>query len=193
MGAIEALAAYATLVCNASSVEVHTLGVTAEMVAQGDTWRWSGDPCDPRPALRLAVEASGQVVANLTVRPTMTVWVSGWLAPSEVSPGQVVTGDPGPIALDRGTAHRVPHAGPWQAVAPLDAGDVLTRGVVRRVPDAVRGTPVQVKVMRGGVTLTADGKLLQDGAIGEPVRVQNDATRASLRGVLVTPEIVEIR
>lgn len=193
MDAATALVAYATTVCQAVAVEVHTIGVTEEMVTQGDAFRWSGDPCDPSPVLRLSIEANRATVATLTVRPSLSVWVDGWVAPEDVAPGDAVTGEPRLVRLQRGNAHRVPGAGPWQAVAPLVAGEVLTRGVVRAVPDAVRGTPVQVRVVRGGVTLKAEGRLLQDGALGEPVRVRNQATQSSLQGVLVAPDIVEIR
>jgi flagella basal body P-ring formation protein FlgA len=60
------------------------------------------------------------------------------------------------------------------------------------MPDVLSGTPVTLNVHRGALTVSAPGRLLEDGHLGREVRVVNDATRVALEGVLVSPSTVEI-
>ncbi len=188
-----ALAAYVQQQCGAVDVEVHAVAVDDAAVHGAERVRWAGDPCRPWPVLRLEVLRDGAVAARYTVRPSVTVWVEGWVAAAPAAPGEAVAGARGRFALGRGVALRVQDEGPWRAAAAIEAGQPLTRDVVEPLPDATRGAEVQLVVQKGGITLTADGRLLQDGTVGEPVRVRNDATQTAQVGVLVAPRTVELR
>ncbi len=191
--AVATLTAYALATCGASHVEIHASAVDDRAVADADALRWSGDPCAPAPVLRLAVLRGDRVDAHYTVRPSLTVHVSAWLAAAPAGPGEPVSAVQGTIPLDRNTASRVPHAGPWEARTPIAAGDPLTPLTVSPLPDARRGDPVQVIVVRGSVRLRAEGRLLADATIGQPVRVHNETTHTALQGLLIDKETVEIQ
>ena len=52
--------------------------------------------------------------------------------------------------------------------------------------------PVTVVVQRGALRLETPGTLLQNAVVGQTVKVRNDASRATLTAVLVTPDLVEV-
>jgi flagella basal body P-ring formation protein FlgA len=54
----------------------------------------------------------------------------------------------------------------------LPTGEVLTESVLELLPEVVKGEPVKVKVKVGQVTLIARARALQDGYLGDPVRVE---------------------
>ena len=193
MSATAALAAFALQTCDAVDVDVHSAGLAKQIAVEADSLRWVGDPCAGSPVLRLEVFQNGQVAARYTVRPSLTVWVEGWVAGSDAEAGDLVEAVRGRFVLDRSTQFRVPSEGPWRATSAVPAGAPLTRTVVAEMPDLVRGTEVRLRVRRGPVVLTAPGRLLHDGSVGDTVRVQNAATHAAIAGVLTSLDIVEIR
>jgi flagella basal body P-ring formation protein FlgA len=84
-------------------------------------------------------------------------------------------------------------SGDWIARIHLDKGDPLTAAVVTLPLDAHAGSEVTLWVSRGALRISASGKLLTDGRVGQTVRVSNLATGKPVSGTLVDSANVEIR
>ena len=61
---------------------------------------------------------------------------------------------------------------------PVRASDLTEPRLVRR------GQPVTIVLRSGALSITATGRALADGALGEPVRVFSEATNQTLDGVV---------
>jgi flagella basal body P-ring formation protein FlgA len=70
---------------------------------------------------------------------------------------------------------------------PLHSRDVMPPRLVQR------GSLVTMKIETPFITVTAQGKSQQDGALGETVRVTNTQSSRVVEGVVTAPGIVEIR
>jgi flagella basal body P-ring formation protein FlgA len=193
MDAATALVAFALSACDAVSVQVDALGVDPSALEGADHVAWHGDPCSSHPTLRLEVFDGATVARRLTVSPALTVVVEGLVAADDAPAGAALTGVRGTYRLDRRAGAPVDREGPWRATTAVSAGAPLTTANVRPMPHVLRGAEVDLVVVRGAVALTAPGRLLEDGVLGEPVRVHNQATQVAARGVLVAPSTVELR
>lgn len=69
-----------------------------------------------------------------------------------------------------------------QANRNLEAGQPVNRLHVSVASAVRRNSAVTIRFMRGGVELTSQGQALEDGAVGQSVRVLNPATRTTLSG-----------
>jgi flagella basal body P-ring formation protein FlgA len=76
------------------------------------------------------------------------------------------------------------------AASPVAARPV--RAADRPAPLVKRGDAIVIAVRSGALTITAHGKALSDGAMGDRVRVINDATRRTLQAVVDGPARVKI-
>lgn len=65
-----------------------------------------------------------------------------------------------------------------QAGAVVRSGDIIEPQLVRR------GEPVSITVRNGGLSITAPGRALSNGAAGQLVRVVSTATNRTLDGVV---------
>ena len=189
---VASLSAFAIARCGALQVDVQHTGVAPLAVRNAVQAMWQGDPCGPRPPLRLHLRDEGGRTWSMLVQPDITVWVQGFEASALVGKDGEVTGRPARVALDPRRGRPVDDAGPWLAKVPLRPGVPLTDLVVGRAPDARRGDGVDVVVRRGAVRLSVPGRLLTDGSTGALVRVRHDASDAILQGRLVDPTTVEI-
>lgn len=189
---VASLAAFAIARCDALQVDVHHVGVAPLAVRAAVDARWEGDPCGPRPRLRLHLRDEDGRGTAMLVQPEQTVWVQGFEAPRAVPVDGEVTGRAARVALDPRHGRPVAVAGPWQARVPLRPGAVLTDQTVDPRPAARRGDDVAVVVQRGAVTLSVPGQLLTDGRTGGLVRVRHEASDRILQGRLVDPTTVEI-
>jgi len=170
--------------CGAEEVEVHWLGLDEPV--EGELF-WEGAPCRPSPELRLTVDGS----TRYTLRPRLTVWVVAPVAAGSTEADQPVDTELGLVPIER--IHGRPVHGRWLARVALEAGDPVTDAVVAPLPDVRKGASVDLQVQRGTLQITAPGRLLEDARLGERVRVVNEATRVTLRGVLVASDTVEIQ
>ena len=82
---------------------------------------------------------------------------------------------------------------PWRSRVNLRAGQPVTTGQVVAVPDADQGADVTLKLVRGGLVIVAPGHLADNGYLGQPVRVVNEATHVVAEGVLVREDLVHLR
>ncbi len=79
-----------------------------------------------------------------------------------------------------------------QAVRPLAAGAPINRLHVRVAPSISRNQAVTLVFKRGGIELTGRGQALEDGALGQSIRVINPTTRATLVGTVAAGAVVEV-
>lgn len=80
-----------------------------------------------------------------------------------------------------------------QATRPLRAGEPINRLHVKPVVDVMRNSLVSLVYRKPGMELTGNGQALEDGKIGQTIRVMNPDTRATLVGVVVAANQVEVR
>jgi len=74
----------------------------------------------------------------------------------------------------------------------LVAGTALTTSAAEPVPLVEVGDLVTMVVTSGSVTVTATGKVLQKGALGDIVAVENLSTRTKVYGVVLGSDLVRI-
>ena len=69
----EVLSAWVVATCGADTVEVSWMGVRAELLPTFDEARFSGEPCSPRPSVRLDLLAGGERIAYRNLWPRLLV------------------------------------------------------------------------------------------------------------------------
>lgn len=79
-----------------------------------------------------------------------------------------------------------------QAIRPIPASQPVNRMHVRIAPQVSRNQAVTFVYRRGGVELTGHGQALEDGAVGQSIRVINPATRSTIVGTIAAGGLVEI-
>ena len=187
---VAALVAHVEASCREVAwVHVDALGIAADKLAAESTYAWEGDPCRPSPTLRLRESGTERA---WYVKPSYAVHVHTPVATEDVQAGQEVHYEMGVAELRhvRGTPVG---QGTWRARTSVSAGTPLTLSLVTPLPDASRGAPIALVVTRGKLRIEADGELLNDARLGESVRALNHATRATVRGILVQPDVVEVQ
>lgn len=79
-----------------------------------------------------------------------------------------------------------------QAVRPLGAGQPINRLHVRVAPMVARNQSVTFTFKRGGIELSGSGQALEDGQLGQSIRVINPATRSTILGTVTGNAAVAI-
>ena len=187
---VAALVEHVESTCTAVvSVRVSSLGIHAERLTSGKDYRWEGDPCRHAPTLKLWESGTDRA---WYVKPNYTVTVRTLVATTNTLAGDVVDYEMGVADLRevRGTPVS---QGTWRARTSVQAGTPITLSLVSPLPDASRGEPITLVVTRGTLRIEADGELLNDAQVGESVRALNHATHATVSGILVQPDIVEVQ
>lgn len=182
------LAAWVATTCGALQVDVAELGVDPARFGDGGEVRWEGDPCRSHPTLRLVWSHEGDVDA-LTVRPVLEIRVAAPVAGRAAAVGEPLEVVLGPVLLGTAPAFVGETALATRAVG---AGEPLTVSNAMAPIDRTSGEAVALRVRIGALEVRADGRLLEDGRIGETVRVYNRATDTVVRGVLVSNDTVEL-
>ena len=80
-----------------------------------------------------------------------------------------------------------------QSSRPIGAGDVITHRHAEPVPVIHRGDEIVMLVRSTHMSLEAVGEALQDGGIGEKIRVRNGESGKVVRGQIIEPGLVEIQ
>ena len=78
-----------------------------------------------------------------------------------------------------------------QSSRPIGAGDVITHRHAEPVPVIHRGDEIVMLVRSTHMSLEAVGEALQDGGIGEKIRVRNGESGKVVRGHIIEPGLVE--
>jgi flagella basal body P-ring formation protein FlgA len=79
-----------------------------------------------------------------------------------------------------------------QLVRPLTAGQPLNKLHVRVAPAISRNQMVTLLFRRGGVELSGRAQALEDGQLGQSIRIINPATRSTLLGTVAAGGVVEV-
>ena len=122
----------------------------------------------------LAQAAGGDVAADVLSRTVQRgEMLSAHDFVSKVLPGAQARGAVRADAADGLEARRTLRSG-----MPVRASDLAEPRLVKR------GEPVTIVLQTGALSITAAGRALADGALGEPVRVFSEATNQTLNGVV---------
>jgi len=186
----DALASWAAETCEAVQVEVHWVGLDSVALHPEARFAFEGDPCRRSPSIKLHIAEPGETPRSLTLRPQLELWVDAPVAVETVQAGEIVETRRGMVALQE--VRGEPLDGELLARTRIEAGEPVTSYTARVLPDARRGDAVTVVTQRGALRVSAPGRLSEDGAVGATVKVVNQVTAATLTGVLVDAETVEI-
>jgi flagella basal body P-ring formation protein FlgA len=176
--------------CAATRVDIHWLGIDPTLTANADRLAWTGNPCRSRPMLRLSLVENENLAAEFSVRPSLTVWKQAPVAIRDFKPNEVVQSTLAEVPMD--SLRGRPTTDMRVASVFIKQGTPITDAVTTVPPAARAGSTVDLKVQRGTLTITAPGKLLHDADLGQTVRVVNEATHVTLKGVLVEPGVVDL-
>jgi flagella basal body P-ring formation protein FlgA len=177
--------------CSASQVEIHHLGIRKEVLANGASFRWTGNACRSNPRLNLSIVRESGEATNLVVQPALTIWMQVPVAAKDIQTGQLVYPVRGLVKLSSLSGTVVPAGG--EARVPIAAGKPITTMNVREPYDARVGNTVTLQVIRGPITLTTPGKLMSNARIGDKVRVVNHHNQTVMTGTLLSPDNVQIQ
>jgi flagella basal body P-ring formation protein FlgA len=75
----------------------------------------------------------------------------------------------------------------------LSQGEVLALNAVADVPAIEKGKSVTIIVRGAGLTVKTKGEALEDGALGETIKVRNISSKAVLTAVVVANDTVEVK
>lgn len=165
----------------------------AEAFLEGD------EPVRGRLRARVEVLVDGESVRVVRVRLTVRDRRPVVTATTQLRPGDVV--GPGDIELRElppGTYVRRPVRQLEEAVGQVvtrltGAGEALEATAIRPPALVRRRERVRIVVRTGGVEVTALGEPMEDGALGETIRVVCLASRRTLEARVVGPGVVEVR
>lgn len=133
--------------------------------------RWLALMLLPAPALADAVILTRSLPARATVGLADITTVAADIPGAATTPDQVL-----------GQALRVA----VQAGRPLQLGDLTAPEVV------VRNQLIKLHYALGGMTIAADGRALDAGAVGQAVRVMNLSSRGTVQGVVLPDGSVQV-
>jgi flagella basal body P-ring formation protein FlgA len=125
----------------------------------------------PTPALADAVIVTRSLPARALVGPADITTVAADIPGAATAPDQVL-----------GLALRVA----VQAGRPLGADDVTPP------PMVLRNQVIRLHYSQGGMSITTEGRALEQGALGQVVRVMNLASRETLAGTVLADGSVEV-
>lgn len=156
------------------------------------------DPVSQRFAAQLVVPASGPTLISRLVAGSVHETVQLPVLARSIAPGEVIQAadlDWLAIRIDRVAANAV--TDPKQLVGftarrPLRSGQMLRMSDITMAPAIHRGSMVTLMVQTENMTLTAQGRALEDAAIGQPIRVVNTMSNKPLTGVVKDSTIVTI-
>jgi flagella basal body P-ring formation protein FlgA len=184
------LIAYVEEQCSAEEVEVGWIGLDPKLLPEGELI-WQGNPCRSRPNLFLSVIENQMVQSRMTLRPSLTIWVEVPVAATDTPMGKQVQPVPGRAKLSELFGDPIHDA--WEARVFIPKGAPITTAVVKPIPDARNGAAIKLIVRIRTLIISAEGRLLEDGFIGDDVRVRNHATGNVMTGVLRDPGTVVLR
>jgi flagellar basal body P-ring formation protein FlgA len=154
----------------------------------------------PRQRVWVDVRVAGEFVRSVPVDFAVNAYRDAWVVPVGLARGAVVT----PEAMQRKEVDvaRVEHRGAALATASTDdlrtrrtlaAGEVLAARDVERVPAVARGQRITVLSRNGGLELQASAEALQDGQVGQKVRVKTTGAQEPVLALVVAPGRVEVQ
>lgn len=188
---LDALTEMVATSCAAERVDVHHLGLHRDVYKDGVSFRWTGNACRRNPRLNLSVVRDTGEVHTVVVQPALSIWVQAPVAAEAVTAGQMVVPKAALVEIGSYSGSFMPAGG--EARVPIAKGKPLTTMNVRKPYDARTGARVTLMVSRGPIELRVAGKLMENGRVGDEVRVENTHTHTVIRGTLVASNVVQIQ
>lgn len=149
--------------------------------------------------LRVDRFVAGQWAGRSTLEVRLHRWADVWVTRRTLSPDE-------PLQSDDVEAHSRDIAGlrapmlaqgpwtdDWRAHGPLAAGEVLTRARIHPRPDVARGAPVTATATAGRVQLALQGVAVQEGGVGQWIRVRLPGQRSTVVAKVTADRQVEIK
>jgi flagella basal body P-ring formation protein FlgA len=148
------------------------------------------DPNSQRFAVQLVVPASGPALINRLVAGSVYETMQLPILARSIAPGEVVQAsdvDWMAVRIDRIAANAV--TDPKQLIGmtarrPLRSNQMLRMSDITMAAAIHRGSMVTLMVQTENMTLTAQGRALEDAAAGQPIRVINTMSNKPLTGVV---------
>jgi flagella basal body P-ring formation protein FlgA len=148
------------------------------------------DPASQRFAAQLVVPATGPTLISRLVAGTVYETMQLPVLARPVAPGEVIQLsdlDWTSVRLDRIAPNAV--TDPKQLVGmtarrPLRDGQMLRLSDITMAAAIKRGSMVTLLVTTENMTLTAQGRALEDAALGQPIRVVNTMSKKQLTGIV---------
>ena len=81
--------------------------------------------------------------------------------------------------------------GMW-AVRSIKKGQIITTGVVEKIPPILNGQGVSIQYKSGPLEITARGTALEDGYVGENIRIRNGESRKTIICTVIDDETVQL-
>ncbi len=182
----EALVEWVTAECGAAQVELHWLGLAEHLLpAEGEPLRFSGTPCGRVPRVELSTPER-----SVRFQPELEVLVLAPVAVHDAAVGELVTTRVGLVPSS--DLREVPLSGTWQASRRIESGEAVTGWNAGPIPALDRGDTVRLLVRRGTLTVVAEGVLVEDAFLGQPVAVVNQVNNRRVEGTLIDAQTVEI-
>ena len=149
--------------------------------------------------LRFQLMDGGASVGVFSAYVKMALWKDGWVASGSINRGMLLP----EAKLEQQRMDIIKNRKDLWDGNPLDSrfwfqevispGRLIYARSVGMKPVVRRGGLAKAVVMSGSLTVSANVKVLEDGAPGDVVRVQNVATRKELIGEVVDENTVKIR
>lgn len=81
--------------------------------------------------------------------------------------------------------------GMW-AVKSIKKGQILTSGLVEKIPPILNGQGVSIQYKSGLLEITARGTAMEDGYVGDEIRVRNGESRKTIVCTVIDDETVQL-
>lgn len=158
--------------------------------------QWTGLPAK-RMTVWMDIVSRAQVVRAIPVEIEVRAYVNGWEASADIRPGAATLND---ASLKRGQVDVAAlGAAPWREALdgyrlrkPLLAGQILTAAHMERLTAVTRGQLVDVKAGDGDLRIDVQARALQDGQVGDLIRVRLARSSAAVTGRVTAASAVEV-
>ncbi len=81
--------------------------------------------------------------------------------------------------------------GMW-AVKSIKKGQILTSGLIEKIPPILNGQGVSIQYKSGLLEITARGTAMEDGYVGDEIRVRNGDSRKTIVCTVIDDETVQL-
>ena len=166
-------------------------------IPHGLSVRYDVVQAGPRSALRLTWREANKITRTRTVWFAVQGMQSVPVAARDIRAGEDVLSvdvrNDVRDALALGCTPTRGIDGVMRARHSIEMGEAVCQRSVERRPAVARGETVTVHYMSGRVSVTTKGVALQDGAIGQKLRVKNPESHESFSAIVSSPREVVIR
>ncbi|MEW6669192.1 MAG: flagellar basal body P-ring formation chaperone FlgA [Thermodesulfobacteriota bacterium] len=163
-----------------------------------EIWERGSDRYLGHVALTINFFVDGKQVRNVPVSGTITLRQAVLKAARRINPGQVLGRDDVHLVTEQnGTLARDALTSPEEAVGKkavrsIQAGQAITSQMVEYPPMVKKGSRVVVRARNDLISVTTQGKVMEDGRMGDEVRVVNLSSGREIFATVKGPSQVEV-